>query len=1316
MQRLPFALRFWLPALLLLLLTTTLAIAYSHHLEQNRSAVRQRAAHDLLVLAEQLARMAEEAGPATPKGLAADLALAATDRRMAAVAVLDPTGRMQLAHRSLLDGRRATPALLPGFDATRFAQARATRQSLQWLDEGQLAVTALSFVQPAAAGDAPRLREVTRGVVWVVFDLRDEMATAQHTARTELLPVGLGILLVTGLLALILRRHVTQPLQQIGHASQELARQGRLAQPVPEVGPLEIRSLAARFNDMARQTEQARADIESARARMSSLVESAMDAIISVDGEMRIVMVNHAAMQMFRVDEATLMGQRIEVLLPERHRAQHPAQMKRFAQSGVTTRQMAAHAVVYGRRWDGEEFPAEASISRSLIEGAELMTVILRDVTERKRAEDRIHAMNANLETTVAERTASLRDTASELERERARLADLSAEISLILESATVGILLLKERRVVRCNRRIEELFGYTPGEAMGRSTREWYLDEAAYEDAGRALYPQDDVADGAHARELQMVRRDGTPFWARVSTRRFDHGAAGTMLAIIEDVTPEHLAADALASAKTQADAANTAKSQFLANMSHEIRTPMNAIIGMTHLALRTALTEQQRDYLRKIQISSQHLMGVINEILDFSKIEAGKLTLEHIHFELLPVLDNVITLIADRAAQKGLELVLDLDPEVPRCLVGDPLRLGQILINLSSNAVKFTEQGEVVLRVALLPGNAEAEAGADAAAPRLRFEVRDTGIGLSPEQGAQLFASFHQADASTSRQYGGTGLGLAICKRLVQLMGGEIGVHSAPGQGSTFWFEAAMPRGVAPGRSTHMPQLRGRRVLVVEDNEAALEVMQRLLLSLGLLTDTARDGEQAWERVRDADIAGQPYDFVLLDWSMPRLNGIDAGRRILSLGLAHPPRLLLVTGRGRDEVLREALEAGFSSVMVKPVNASLLLDNLLLSMTAEAAAALPGLPAPSPLQRAFAGRALVVEDNEINQQIASEMLQELGLTVTIARHGQHALELLDQEPAFDLVFMDVHMPVMDGLTATRQLRTHPRWAGLPVIAMTANVLAEDRARCTQAGMNDFVPKPIEAEQLVAALGRWLVPQAPPAAEPMRPVAVGNNPVLAPLQGVHGLDLRAGLRRCGHKTELYLDLLRRFVDSQADSLDDLRQLGAALRGGDGLLPDIEPLRLRVHSLKGVAGTIGATLLQSRCEAAERKLQDDPLSAGEAIGAIEATTRALCRALLEALPAPPQPALHEASSAASPSSPQRTTQPSPPAPPSADVTALMRLLEAGDPDALPWLDAHGSGLQGLLGPRWKLLLATVRRFEFSEALTLLQDATKEVPR
>ncbi|MCZ8235923.1 MAG: response regulator [Inhella sp.] len=1276
----PLSLRLTLPLGLLAVLLVTIAISFAADRYDHRTLAAEQAEADLTALAEHLARTATWELSEHPQRVGAEVSMAATDLRAERVLVLDGRGTVLASNHLAMEGRPAAE-VVPGFDPTRFAQAARTRQPVRWDGPGHRKNVALSFQQALQKSDA-RLRNLEQGVVWATFDYSAEWEDSSRHAAIDLLPIGASALLVSLLLGLVLRHQVTRPLALIGSASQELAEAGRLSHQVPEVGPAEIRQLARRFNTMAQDIARAQADSESQRARVHALVDSAMDAIITIDADQRILSANRAAAHMFGVPMHELVGRPLDRLLPERFRAAHAGMVRRFGQSGVTNRMMAAQTVVRGLRANGEEFPGEGTISHSRVDGQDFYTVILRDVTERQRSEEAIRALNASLENTVAERTASLQATAEALSRERDRLTDLTEEVSLILDSATVGILLLKDRRVVRANAKAEELFGYAPSQAIGRTTREWYDSQESYEQVGREMHV--DLAAGRmHLREMQMQRQNGQRFWARISARHLARRGQTLVVAIVEDLSAEHAADEALAEAKAQADAANAAKSRFLANMSHEIRTPMNAIIGMTHLALRTSLTEQQRDYLHKIQLSSQHLLGVINDILDFSKVEANKLSLEHIEFQLLPVLDNVFTLMGNKAVEKGLELVLDCDPSVPNFLVGDPLRLGQVLVNLGNNAVKFTERGDVVVRVSLMAPLGERVA--------LRFEVRDTGVGLSETQRAQLFQSFHQADASTSRHYGGTGLGLAISQRLVHLMGGEIGVDSTPGQGSTFWFTAVFDLGATQALPGDPLVLKGRRVLAVDDNEAARQVMQRLLHSLGLEADVAADGDQAVQAVQAAQAQGRPYEVVLLDWSMPRMDGLEAGRQIRALDPSAAPRLMLITGRGRDEVLREALENGFSTVMVKPVNASALLDNLLLSLSPSSAPA-PQHLSPEPAAAApVHGRALVVEDNAINQQIAREMLQDLGLTVEIAQHGQEALDRLAQEPAFDLIFMDVHMPVMDGFTATRALRRDPRWAQVPVIAMTANVLAEDRERCTASGMNDFVPKPVDVNALAAAVRRWLPSLPTGTAPPIGPVPVANDPRLAPLQRIQGLDVRAGLRRCGHKPELYLELLGRFVAAQPATLAELQQLGASLRGGAGPSPDVEPLRLKVHSLKGVAGNLGATLLHTQCEAMERRLRDDPRSAGNAIGVIESTTLALGDALREALGVAPSmggdrldPTLLRGA-----------------------LSTLADFLRDGDPDALTWCEQHPAEVQQALGLQAGMFQARVRQFEFADALALL---------
>ena len=947
----------------------------------------------------------------------------------------------------------------------------------------------------------------------------------------------------------------------------------------------------------------------------------------------------------------------------------------------------------------------------------------------------------------IAENISHLVASEASLQDVRQSLELAVREQDAILEGVNHGVSFYVGGVLARCNRNTERMLGYGHGEMCGFGAERWVYDPAQLERDRPAIYAQI-VNAGVYVGNIRYLRKDGSDFWARTSGRAIDHGnlALGVVW-VIEDITETMRMDEALQGARIAAESASRSKSEFLANMSHEIRTPMNAIIGMSHLVNKTALDARQRDYVMKIQRAGQSLLGILNDILDFSKVEAGKLSIEHVPFELESVLQTVSTVVAQKAEEKRLELVCQIDPGVPSHLVGDPLRLGQILIIYATNAIKFTASGEVDLSIRVSHREGQEVV--------LLCEVRDTGIGLTPEQIAKLFQGFQQADSSTSRKYGGTGLGLAICKSLAELMGGGVGVRSVPGEGSTFFFTARL--GVAPvplRRLGAAVLLAGRRALVVDDVPNASLVLGEMLAGHGIEVVIAQSGDKALQMLQAADDNLRPFDLAMVDWIMPEMDGLKMVRHARRLKLQQQPKMVLVTGYGRDDLASSIEALGIDGFLPKPVGASALFDLLLQVLGAEAGGgnggaergratgALTAVAGPAVAESLRGARILLVEDNEINQQIAVEMLRDCGFSVDVADNGLIATRQV-QAAAYDLVLMDMQMPEMDGPTATRAIRALPGMAALPIVAMTANAMQSDRDQCRAAGMNDFITKPFDPEQLFRTIEKWIVVRAAPAGDAALPApqplaALSPWPSVAPgaeaaqaapasdlPAAVDGIDMALGLKRAMGKRPLFASLLHKFEKGQSSAAE---RIAEALADGDTALAE----RL-AHTLRGVAGNVGATELATRAGVVEDLIrgQAEPVRQAEALAAMAdhlggtvESLRAAWRAGAEmASPAadhaPGGPVAGTGASAASSiaSTPAdrvvaNTFAPATPrhehgALPS-EHSALCQLLTDDDPLAPESFSRHADQWRQRLGDDYEAVATFIDDYDYAEALALIR--------
>jgi PAS domain S-box-containing protein len=771
----------------------------------------------------------------------------------------------------------------------------------------------------------------------------------------------------------------------------------------------------------------------------------------------------------------------------------------------------------------------------------------------------------------------------------------------------------------------------------------------------------------------------------------RNEAGQPLRMTGVNIDITERKRTEAALTESKHQAEQASVAKSQFLANMSHEIRTPMNAILGMLKLLTSTELTERQRDYASKTERAARSMLGLLNDILDFSKVEAGKMRLDPQPFGLDRVLRDLAVILSATVGAKPVEVLFDVAHDVPRRLVGDAMRLQQVLINLCGNAIKFTHLGEVVLSIRVVTHDQEQVS--------LQFAVRDTGIGIAPDNQARIFSGFSQAEASTTRRFGGTGLGLAISSRLVDLMGGDLKVNSQVGLGSTFSFTLPLLL-VEPGSYCEdlPPAPTGPQVavLVVDDNDSAREIMGNMGSTLGWKVETASSGAEALRMFKVRQGGPQPYEAVLMDWQMPDMDGWETARGIRDLCRAGPhPVMVMVTTHGREMLSeRSSTEQDLiNGFLVKPVTASMLFDAM-----AEARRALAGLvPSLPPVldigHRPLAGlRLLLVEDNPVNQQVGSELLSAQGAEMVVVANGLLAVKAVqargDDERPFDAILMDLQMPVMDGYTATSQIRT--LWGPdlLPIIAMTANTMPSDRDACLAAGMNDHVGKPYELEQLVSTLLYWTgrSQSLAPRPEAHAPSSTRLDPDALPL-----LDIATAKERMGNEHALYVRMLGRFAKELPQRLHELQEV---LQG-----QDLQTATRLLHAVKGEAGTLGAVQLAAKATEAENQCQttDEQLDAQAMVTRLQTVWACTLDAIVAGglLPTP------------DPHAPAQLVAPEHlPAADREKLHTLLSLLEASDLKALELMDAWRRA--GASGQHWQRLDATIQNMDFAAAARLCE--------
>lgn len=1136
--------------------------------------------------------------------------------------------RLQLVGGYALDSEHPLPAELELGEGL-LGQCALDRQPRQledlpesfWHVRAQLGAVAAShlLVQPVLRG------ERLLGVV--------EMAGFRSLEENEVLLLQEVLPRLAGAMAIMERSEAAQALLQ------ETRRQAD-----------EMGAQTLQLEHQARELEAQQAALRATEAWYRGIIEAAPDGMLVLGADGRILMTNPQMDTLFGYAPGELIGASIERLVPQAARERHVKLRDGFIASGGTRQMGGDLDDLSGVRKDGSLFSVEIGLSHlPRLEGRGVcVCASVRDVSERR-------AMEARL------RTAS----------DRLNLAQEAGDIGLFDVDLVSGTNYWTPQ--------LETLFGLEPG-GFGGTLAHWQA-LMHPEDVARVSSAFESAVQSGNDRvefDFRIVRKNDGRVRTLRSLNRFSRTPDGKPLR----ATGINIDVTALAEARAAAEEATQAKSEFLANMSHEIRTPMNAIIGMSHLALRTELDKRQRNYIEKVHRSAENLLGIINDILDFSKIEAGRMNLEQVPFRLEDVLDSFAAMIGLKTEDKGLELLFQIPPDLPTALLGDPLRLGQVLINLGNNAAKFTEHGEIVVGLE--------EVGAHTDSVELHFWVRDTGIGMTVEQCSRLFQSFSQADTSITRKYGGTGLGLSISKKLVELMAGRIWVESEPGIGSTFHFQVQLgvQQNVLPRRMFKAGELLGMRVLVVDDNTSAREILSGMARSFGLEVDVAQNGSLALRMLADAERKALPYDLVLMDWRMPGMDGMETVSRMHSASLSRTPSVIMVTAFGREEAREEAERQGIQLpvVLTKPVTPSSLLEAIGVVLGrdthSDTRAGERSQHNASTVASLNGARLLLVEDNELNQELASELLESVGIHLRLATHGQEALDILGEDDDFDGVLMDCQMPVMDGYTATRQIRQQPRFSTLPVIAMTANAMDGDRERALECGMNDHISKPLNVETMFATMAKWIKPRTAQA-----PLISGFADGLP--ERLEGIDLAAGLATCMGRRDLYLRLLCKFRDTQKNFAEQFQ----AAR----IDPDPAAAGRLAHSLRGSAGNLGAKAVAQACALLEQACQNgEPATVVQALAMqVEQCLRPILAALAD-LKADTTASTDDELLDESAISEQ--------------MNRLIVLLDEGDTAALDVLAAlRNRPLDRALAERLTLAAAQVELFDFDRALQLLQD-------